>query len=125
MIKFLLPITAAFNGWSIWSEWSDCNEDGERSRQRKCLKTDPEPNECQGNERDIRACMPQALPGKKYPKTHEINGLIKQFIYSFLYRSSECGRQCFNIYLVAFDGCIVLFKWLFIHLYETTKRSAT
>lgn len=43
-------------GWSSWSAWSECNEDAERIRYRKCLKTNPESHECQGNESDIRVC---------------------------------------------------------------------
>lgn len=46
----------AFLGWSSWSEWTICNSDGERSRFRKCLTTNPTSKECQGNEREVRQC---------------------------------------------------------------------
>lgn len=49
----------ALKGWSSWSEWSPCNDDGERIRYRKCVTTNPGVDECQGNERDIRSCIPQ------------------------------------------------------------------
>lgn len=56
----------AFNGWSAWSEWSSCNEDGERIRHRKCLTTNPDINECQGNERDVRSCIPETSNGEYF-----------------------------------------------------------
>lgn len=56
---------AAFLGWSAWSDWSDCTEDGERVRQRKCLTTSPEPNECQGDEREARVCRSGSDNGKE------------------------------------------------------------
>lgn len=63
--NFYFILFVAFNGWSIWSEWSACNEDGERMRTRKCLTTNPESNECQGNEREVRSCISEPLPSKR------------------------------------------------------------
>lgn len=57
-MAYILP---AFLGWSSWSAWTICNSDGERQRVRKCLKTDPSPKECQGNEREIRICNADPL----------------------------------------------------------------
>uniref|UniRef100_A0A6B2EKI6 Putative semaphorin n=1 Tax=Phlebotomus kandelakii TaxID=1109342 RepID=A0A6B2EKI6_9DIPT len=51
-----MPSCDIFLGWSQWSEWSECNSDGERTRTRKCLTTNPTSKECQGEERDIRPC---------------------------------------------------------------------
>lgn len=62
MNDFVFDFTA-FLGWSPWSDWSKCNEDGERIRYRKCLRTDPDQMECQGNERDIRGCRPEMANG--------------------------------------------------------------
>lgn len=55
---------SAFLGWSAWSEWTPCNEDGEKIRYRKCLTTDPDTRECQGNEREIRECHSTMSNGK-------------------------------------------------------------
>lgn len=44
-------------GWSKWSEWSNCTEDGYRERHRICEKTDPGPKDCQGSEKETRACL--------------------------------------------------------------------
>jgi chondroitin sulfate proteoglycan 4 len=55
-----MPSCDTFLGWSNWSNWTECNEDGERSRFRRCLVTKPSSKECLGNEREIRMC--NALP---------------------------------------------------------------
>ena len=67
-LHYLLNICfAAFLGWSVWTEWTQCNANGERSRERKCLTTNPGPKECQGNEREIRYCeIPPPMSNGKY-----------------------------------------------------------
>ena len=67
-LKFIFAnefLSLAFLGWSEYGPWSECNEDGERSRFRKCLVEKPGPKDCRGNERDVRSC--NALP---------INGIL-------------------------------------------------
>lgn len=56
-----MPSCDSFLGWSSWSDWSDCNVDNERTRYRQCLETKPGPNDCLGNEKEVRICnIPQA-----------------------------------------------------------------
>lgn len=82
-------ISAAFLGWSSWSEWTECNEDEEKVRYRKCLTTDPDTRECQGNEKETRNCV-HAMANGKPTITHHIHRsieLTKKIV--FLQKSSR------------------------------------
>lgn len=57
--------STALLGWSEWSEWSSCNDDNERTRFRQCVKRNPGPKECLGNEREVRICNPSLEMGKQ------------------------------------------------------------
>lgn len=121
---FFFRFTAIL-GWSSWSEWTPCNEDGERMRFRKCLTTDPDSNECQGNERDIRACIPEQSNGTlKVNKMH-----FKQFklIYFLLcyphYRigSNSWRKQFFHILFTRVHRFSSLLELFYLHLHEKTN----
>lgn len=51
-----MPSNSAYRGWSNWSAWTPCNDEGERHRSRTCTLAAPAPDECQGNEREVRVC---------------------------------------------------------------------
>lgn len=56
-------LTQNIGDWSCWSDWNECNENGEQSRSRKCLKINPDVDECQGDENEVRACNPMMSNG--------------------------------------------------------------
>ncbi|XP_063708131.1 semaphorin-5A [Culicoides brevitarsis] len=51
-----MPTCESFMGWSEWSNYSNCNEDGEKVRFRTCLRKNPGPKECLGEEKQTKIC---------------------------------------------------------------------
>lgn len=113
----------AFKGWSTWSDWSDCDDNGERLRTRKCLKTNPDVDECQGNERDTRACNPIMSNGSykmKLKTFHRIRNLT-DFFSNFAEVIQTAGNT--SIYLLLFLIVMLACSNVLIYLHMKKRHA--
>lgn len=87
-------------------------------RYRKCLTTDPNASECQGNEREIRECLPPMSNGNSINSTNSIDPIPNPITRSIIPETvQKAGVSNLSIFLTFFFLILLAGSNFFIYMY--------